>query len=86
MSTSEQLLPPKITNCGRSAYDFLVSNLFLVALVTYLPTMTAPMLIPNTALTDKVHAMCGMAQGILCTLEQAAVIIYKFSLICWKTA
>jgi len=48
--------------------------------------MTAPMLMPNTALTDKVHAMCGMAQGILCTLEQAAVIIYKFSLICWKTA
>lgn len=46
--------------------------------------MTAPTLIPNTALTDKVHAMCKMAQGILCTLEQAAVIIYKFSVICWK--
>jgi len=35
MPTSEQLLPPKITNCGRSAYNFLVSNLFLVALVTF---------------------------------------------------
>lgn len=86
MSTSEQLLPPKITNWAALLMIFSSLIYSLWHWSHTLPTMTAPMLIPNTALTDKVHAMCGMAQGILCTLEQAAVIIYKFSLICWKTA
>jgi len=35
MPISEPLLPPTITYCGRYAQDFLVSNLFLVASLTF---------------------------------------------------
>jgi len=69
-------LPPNITHCGRSAQDFLVSNLFLVASVTFPAPYDSRHAPTKTAITKGCMVCAEWRKEFCAVLSQAACTHY----------